>query len=540
MSSFNTRQPSAPRHIPTDSVIPLHRQDDTFQNRNLSVEFTMRFDDVLDAQQLADSLWKLLEKPGWRKLGARLRLNKSTDRLEYHIPTQYTKERPPINFTQNSYDMRLEEHHIGRRFPKVDDGDRIQAFDVLDSLHELTQTENSTAVLADWIYSDKAQLGLHIVNFQDATLVTLTWLHALLDGMGRRALLNAWVAVLEGRDDDVPEFWGYDFDPLEDLGAPLKDDARSIENSPASKEKQHRFWMATQGIKTWLLRLLSFKSAFAYLYSRIFGSSQINGGRMIYMPPSYMTRLRTEAMRDLASLDSSQITYNTSSPANPKPFLSDGDIISAWLVQRLAVSDLKLLKSPPSRPVQIINVLGMRDILSTATAKYKVLIPKDKAYIGNCTAGIITQLGLKQFLDLPLGHLAARLRKDLVEQGTRDVVEERQRANRTSQQTSASPPNASMAPARFVISNWAKGKFFETDFSAAIVPGKGPSTNSRVARGKPTYIHAYATDARVNSNEAVLGSIGNCVGKDARGGYWIGGLLAKAYEQAFEVAVLGG
>ena len=44
----------------------------------------MRFDDVLDSQKLVDSLWKLLEKPGWNKVGARLRLNTTNGRLEYH------------------------------------------------------------------------------------------------------------------------------------------------------------------------------------------------------------------------------------------------------------------------------------------------------------------------------------------------------------------------------------------------------------------------------------------------------------------------
>lgn len=66
---------TVPEHIPTDSVIPLHRYDDSGANRNLCLEFTMQFDDVLDADRLSGALWKLLEKPGWRKLGARLRLN---------------------------------------------------------------------------------------------------------------------------------------------------------------------------------------------------------------------------------------------------------------------------------------------------------------------------------------------------------------------------------------------------------------------------------------------------------------------------------
>lgn len=68
-------RPVAPERIATDTVLPLHRLDDTWIYRSIGVEYTMRFDEVLDADKLAGALWKLLEKPGWRKLGARLRSN---------------------------------------------------------------------------------------------------------------------------------------------------------------------------------------------------------------------------------------------------------------------------------------------------------------------------------------------------------------------------------------------------------------------------------------------------------------------------------
>lgn len=35
----------------------------------------MHFHDILDENKLADALWKLIDRPGWRKIGARLRLN---------------------------------------------------------------------------------------------------------------------------------------------------------------------------------------------------------------------------------------------------------------------------------------------------------------------------------------------------------------------------------------------------------------------------------------------------------------------------------
>jgi hypothetical protein len=68
-------KPAAPERVPTDTIIPLFDRDDTRTNRSISLEFTMVFNAVLDAEKLSGALWKLLERPGWRKLGARLRLN---------------------------------------------------------------------------------------------------------------------------------------------------------------------------------------------------------------------------------------------------------------------------------------------------------------------------------------------------------------------------------------------------------------------------------------------------------------------------------
>jgi hypothetical protein len=68
-------QPVAPERVSTDTVIPLSDRDDNRTNRSISLEFTMVFDEVLDAEKLSGALWRLFERPGWRKLGARLRLN---------------------------------------------------------------------------------------------------------------------------------------------------------------------------------------------------------------------------------------------------------------------------------------------------------------------------------------------------------------------------------------------------------------------------------------------------------------------------------
>jgi hypothetical protein len=457
-----------PPHVSTDTVIPLHSRDDTEANKNVSVEFTMQFDDVLDAETLAWALWKLLEKPGWRKLGARLRMNEN-GKLEYHIPAQYTQERPPFNFTQVHHEgMRFLEHPKGAKFPAAKEGDEIQSFDDVEPLRDLTQTEDSTKVLADWIYTDKAQLGLHIVTFSDATLVTLNWLHTLLDGMGRKELLSAWTAVLEGRDDEVPEFWGYDFDPLASLGGEANE--KKVKSKAPEEEKST--------------------------------SPTPPSIRTLCIPAAYMARLRKEATTDLESLHTSDLTINTS---NNKPFLSDGDILTACLTRLMATSSPRLLSSA-HRPVAVVNILGMRDLLSTSTDKHEALLPKGKAYVGNCATGISSLFEMQKFVTMPLGHIAAKLRKDLVVQGTREAVEA---SLRRSQPQAQMQGNEDMAPAVFAVSNWSKGRFFDTDFSAAIVGEGGSGT------GKPSFIYVHG-----HMQAPSFAGVSGITGKDGKGNYW--------------------
>lgn len=60
-----------------DIVYPVHMLDDTKGCRDYFVAMTFRFNAVLDAEKLRDSLSRLLEMGDWRKLGGRLKLNVS-------------------------------------------------------------------------------------------------------------------------------------------------------------------------------------------------------------------------------------------------------------------------------------------------------------------------------------------------------------------------------------------------------------------------------------------------------------------------------
>lgn len=64
----------APSPYNKDIIYPVHALDDTKTFRNLLITWTLRFNDVLDAEKLRSSLARLLEIGDWRKIGGRLRL----------------------------------------------------------------------------------------------------------------------------------------------------------------------------------------------------------------------------------------------------------------------------------------------------------------------------------------------------------------------------------------------------------------------------------------------------------------------------------
>lgn len=75
MFSLFSKKPVQPPKVDTDTVIPLNAADDTDVLRSVCVVLSYRFDDVLDPEKLRNSFERLLDRPGWRKIGGRLRLN---------------------------------------------------------------------------------------------------------------------------------------------------------------------------------------------------------------------------------------------------------------------------------------------------------------------------------------------------------------------------------------------------------------------------------------------------------------------------------
>jgi len=159
---------SAPPRVETDDVYPLHMLDDTKTLRGIIVTWTLRFNDMLDADKLHASLCKLLEIEDWRKIGGRLRLNDNGE-LEIYVPRRFTAERPAVSYSHQSHAVNIDEHPLATRLPKVTDGPSVQAGP--GEFQCFAVRDGAPSTLDDFLYHDTPQLSLHITSFDDATLV---------------------------------------------------------------------------------------------------------------------------------------------------------------------------------------------------------------------------------------------------------------------------------------------------------------------------------------------------------------------------------
>ncbi|KAK7993289.1 Ribokinase-like protein [Apiospora arundinis] len=317
--------------VPTDEVLPVFFFDDTPMLRNAIMCWTMRFNDVLDAEKLHHSLARLVSRDdGWRKLRGRIRLNEK-DKLEIHVPQSTDVKRPAVNFSSVSFETSIDEHPLASRLPRPSDSPSLQAshgdFKVLGISPDAPHT------LDDFLTRDVPQLTLHIVSFTDATLVSLTWPHIACDGVGLRDIVHAWSLVLAGQDDAVlPMLAASNEDPMRTAGL------NPQFQEPHVLERQH---MTGVRMLFWCLRYLLDIAWWPKMETRT-----------VFLPRKAVKQMRADAM---ASLQASADRGSNPSDA-PPPFVSDGDVVAAWL----SCMASKQLSSSSSRSVVIMTPIDAR------------------------------------------------------------------------------------------------------------------------------------------------------------------------------------
>lgn len=405
----------------------------------------------------------------------------SAGKLEYHVPACFTKERPSFISTHDQYHMSIMDHPVGSQMPRP--SERPKVFPNPADFQSLARRPDTPKKLDDYLYSDWPQLTLHMVSFTDATLVTLTWGHWLLDAMGRAALIKAWISVLEGQEDLVPPIHGFDSDPLNALG--------SLAVEP--------YVLAPRQIVGFTLLIYLVRAIFDLLWHRA------EENHVVCLPSSYIQSMKQTAMREIHEPVSIQADMYPSDSENKHPlFVSEGDIIVAWWT-RLAIQHIP---RNSTRSVTIANIFGLRSLLADD------LLPSHSAFISNAYRSVATILPAATIYSAPLSFTAHAIRRSIQDQGTRAQIEAQAKQGRARLEKSGHPIIFGDSSTQLLpFSNWTKARFFDIDFSSAVL-SQGPREKRMEKVGQPSY---------VQTSQHVITNRYTCIvmGKDAGGNYWL-------------------
>ncbi|KAF4969491.1 hypothetical protein FSARC_3277 [Fusarium sarcochroum] len=470
-----TRQPPNYPTNPTDTVLPVYYFDDTPLLRNCINCWTLRFHDLLDAELLQESLSHVLARPGWRKLGGRIRMN-SKGKLEIHVPETFTPERPALGFHHDVFDPtpgRLSLQANGSNFAP------------------LGVPPGTPLTIEDYVTSDHPQLTLHVVSFTDATLVSICWPHIAVDAMSLRDLGVAWSLVLAGRESEIPPMLSAGEDPMARAGY-----------DPAFTKPHILEGQLIKGCRTWLF-------AASYIFELLRWRRM--EGRAVFLPRKNVQKLREQALASLTTTSS------------PPPFISEGDVVAAWLTVMVASA---VFPQGTNKSFRVGNAYDLR-------GRAPSLFPDDNgSYVQNAVFPIwVTVDAQSMNSDSALGAVALAVRNGIVQQTTEATIHAQARLTREALEYCGIPPmygDASAFTCHFT--NWSKANFFEAlNFEPAIISNSSnrndPKSSGKddkwepTARGHPVYYHTIGI-----SPSNMLARNSSIVSRTPNGDYWINGI----------------
>lgn len=398
------------------------------------------------------------------------------------------------------YDQDAAGHPIASQLPRASTSPAIVAD--TRAFQPLMRHADGPKEIADWLCADIPQLALHVVSFNDTTLVGVTWPHTLLDATGQRDFLRSWSLILQGKEDQVKAPCGLTRDPLAGFGL-----------RPQEPYKLADRLLTTAQKLVWISRFL--------WENAVYGDEE----RVVCIPAAYVQALRDTALLDLASQGADvgvQDKGYTHGHDPKKPFVSEGDVLCAWLVRMTACNQLRA-----SSDKSMISVMLTTDIRAQLVEAGH--LPPEKPYVSNAVMHIFSFLSLEELIARPLGEVAATIRKAMVELRTHGQTEAYVGMLRKSLVETGLPPLIGGATMQNVaFANWTKHDFFTLDFSGALAHNdtaspKGGEHGIREHTSPTTPKYIQYLPAKGNNPR-------NCwciFGKDAQGNYWVSGVLAK-------------
>ncbi|KAL4799578.1 hypothetical protein BDV19DRAFT_261542 [Aspergillus venezuelensis] len=493
MDWFFGRKPvQAP--VPGDRVLPLHFFENSLLVQGNNMAVSLVFNEVLDANKLRDSLEGLVKREGWERLGGRLRRNASTGKIEWHIPSQFTSDRPAISFAHVNHDIPASSHPAASKVPspKSQTPAVVSDPDLLESL--AWEPGYKPGGIKDYLGNDKDTpvLGLRVNSFTDRTIVTLQWQHVAFDALGLQYVVEGWNAMLWGRDDEIRTPCGTEEDPFHIFAT----GSREASEEHTLKDRQ----IGWGGLLKWGL---------GYGVDMVIRAKE---NRMVCIPETFwraqlskaLDELRTEAVEK--GEDSSKV------------FLTENDIITAcilrWTVLEMAPN--------PDRTVAASIAMSLRKAFEGD------LIPpsSEHPYIGNAFGWANVLLPAREIIESPISIVARHIRRAINEQGTRAQHEAYYKLVRESGTGLPIVLFGDGGMAQVGFSNWAKAGLFDLDFGRARVKSdKGQDVDSQPCR--PCYVQENHGPVKPADGFFILG-------KDGDGNYWASACKVKGQWGKFE------
>lgn len=363
------------------------------------------------------------------------------------MPSAFTAERQAFSYSHASIDTAIEDNAVASKLPKSDG--KVSTWLGPQNFGDFAVRDEAPMTIEDLLSSDTPQISFHITSFTNATLVGLSWPHTMMDVMGQQAFLQAWSLVLAGRESEVP--------PV--LGA-QEDELCAIVDAPA--EKPEEYMPKLKQLKGFAMMQFGARFAWDML------TGPVPETRTICLPKKVVAALRLQAQNDLAD----------PSGKGETPFISDGDVLTAWTMCAVATS----LPSP--RPMTALHAMNARFRLPS-------LINAQGVYLQNMLVPGFTFVA-PDVARGPMGPIALTNRQHLLEQATEPQVLARLREQRIS----GDPSTLLYSDANTLLmsfTDWTKANFFKmADFSPAVVRAGETAQTRCNPPGTPVFHHASA------------------------------------------------
>jgi hypothetical protein len=440
------------------------------------------------------------------------------------MPASFSPERPAVALTHETHDTPIAAHPLASRIPRPTNAPAMLADP--DEFTPLSCDATTPTSIDSYLLEDRPQVGMHVVSFEDATLVTMHWLHATFDAVSWAAIFDAWQLVLAGREDEIKTPTGVEVE-VEGGKEQQQQQQQQQQQTPAATAEgttasaaptttapptRNLLWDPTSELgkdssrAQHVLgdRLLNIGGMVGYGLRNIVSLGvRARENRVLCFPAWFVEHLHARCLAELRD------------EGETDPWLSHGDVLTAWWT-RMAVSHLPDAAAS-ARTVTLGNAMSYRRLLFP-----DISADREAPYLGNAVAILTSIMPASEITTCPLGRLARVVRRTIQQQGTREQVDAYHAILRESPKNKMLPMFGDTAMYPITFSNWTKAHFFGVDFADAVVGGRHP--------GRPVtarYVQNIQTSLKFPDALFILG-------RDGGGNYWFSGYRVQGLWQHVE------